>query len=554
MQIQRKRGSPFKSAARLQKIVRVFVKHGFENFAHRARLGRFIPERFLSPSFDQYTTAERLRMAFEQLGPAFVKLGQLLATRPDLIPKDISEEFKKLHDQVSVLPFSEIEPVMKEHFKGDISDVFKDFDDTPIGAASISQVYQATLKSGQPVVIKVQRPWVSQRIQEDIHVLYTLARLLDRYVPESRVYNPVGIIDEFFRTLELETNFIVEANNIRRFKINFSKESQIKIPHVYNEYSGKKILVMEKLEGIPLSHKEALEQEGIDREEILKTGLRCYMKMVFRDGLFHGDLHAGNLFVLPDNRVGLIDFGIVGRLNRKTQTSIVNMLLALASEDYERLAYEYVDLAPYTDRVDVDRLSRELRDIIAPYYGLTTQHVDVGKVLMDSTSLGSRHQLVLPSELVLFFKSLMAVETMGKLIFKDFDFISHSLGFIYEIAKARYEPKKLAKEAVSIARDVNSLILDLPRQFKQFLRRMNSPDFSFEIDVHGLQDIRRSIEASSNILFLGLIIGSLILSASLIMVFDKGPTFLDIMPLWSFIGYSLATIFGFAAFVNYTRK
>ena len=361
-------------------------------------------------------------MSFEQLGPTFIKFGQLLASRPDLIPKDFAEEFKKLHSDVTCLPFEQIEPLLFNHFGKPYLEVFKNFDKNPLAAASIAQVYRAVLTDGTPVVVKVQRPNIEEVINEDLAVIFTLAELIETYVPEAQIYNPTSLVEEFAKHLELETNFIVEANNIRRFTKNFAGEEQIVIPQVYGEFSGKKVLVLEELQGIPLSHKNALEQEGIDPEKVLKAGLRAYLKMVFTYGLFHGDLHAGNMFVLPNNRIGFIDFGVVGRLNQKTQEAIANILIALSQEDYDRLAYEYIDLAPYSGFVDVDNYARELRDLIAPYYGLTLKNMNIGKLLMDATSLAASYQIVLPTELVMFFKSIVSIEGMGRIIVKDLIF------------------------------------------------------------------------------------------------------------------------------------
>ena len=556
MQGLRRRGGSLRSAARLQKIVRVFAKYGFQHFIQRLRLGRFIPEKFISLSFEDYTRAERLRMAFEHLGPAFVKLGQLLSSRPDLVPKDVAEELEKLRDRVSIVPFSEIRLILNEHFSKDISEVFESIDEEPIGAASMAQVYQATLRGGTSVVIKVQRPGAWGVLQEDIEVLYTLARLLKRYVPESRVYDPEGVISEFSRLVELEVNFVVEANNIHRFQVNFQDIPWVQIPEVYKEHSGERVLVMEKLEGISLSDGEALEKQGVDREKVLERVIRLYLQMVFKEGLYHGDLHTGNLFWLSDERLGLIDFGVVGRLSQKTQSAIINMFFALADENYEWLASEYIDLAPYTDQVDVDPLARGLRDLMAPYYGLASRHMDVGKVLVDSTSLAAKYQLKLPPELILFFRSIIAVESIGRMMSDDFDLVSRSLGFVSEVARSRYTPKRVMRGMGAMVHDSSNLLLSLPRQVKQLLRRMNSPEFSFEVEIHSLRDIRRAIEVSSNILFLGLIIGSLILSASLIAVFDKGPWLFEglSLPLFSAIGYGLAGALSLVAFVNYIRK
>lgn len=492
-------------------------------------------------------------MSFEQLGPTWVKLGQLLASRPDLIPASFAEEFKKLHDQVATVPFEQIEMVLSNHFGRSLDTIFESFNESPLAAASIAQVYQAELKNGEKVVVKVQRPGIEETIEEDIGIIYFLADLIEKYIDEAKVFKPVAIVDEFFRSMEYETNFVVEMNNIRRFRENFASDDNVVIPRVYSEYSGKRVLVMEALQGTPLSHKEALNQEGVDPETVLRVGLRSYMKMVFRDGLFHGDLHAGNLFVLPDNKIGLIDFGVVGRLDSKSQAAIASMFIALATEDYDRLAYEYIDVAPYSDDIDADRLARSFRDLIAPHYGMTLKDINVGRLLMDSTGIAAKYGLGLPTELVTFFKSIMIVEGMGRSIAKDFDFMAYSMEFAAELVQSRYEPAKVFKGMSALGRDVNSLVTILPRQLKHLLRRVNSPDFSVKLSIHQVEDYKKSIESSANLIFLGLVIGSLVLSGSIIFVYDRGPTVFN-LPLLSVVFFMLAGFLGFVATVNYVKK
>lgn len=493
-------------------------------------------------------------MAFESLGPTFVKLGQLLATRPDLIPDEFREEFKKLHDDVPALPFSEIRPVLESHFGQSFEKIFQDFDERPLAAASIAQVHQATLKAGDRVVVKIQRPGIEKVINEDLNVLYTLAQLIKKYVPEARVVDPIAIVDEFFKSLQLETNFVVEANNIRRFQENFQTDSDVVIPYVYSELTGQKVLVMERLEGIPLSHRESLGQEGIDPEQILKKGLRTYLRMVFIHGLFHGDLHAGNIFVMPHNRIGLIDFGVVGRLNNKTQSAIANMLLALANEDYDRLAYLYVDMAPYARSVDIDRFARELRDLIAPYFGLTSKHVNIGKLLMDSTSVAFAQGLVLPSELIMFFKSMVTIEGMGHLISEDFDFLSSALEFADELLKERYQPQRVLKEASYVASDFVALARFLPRQIRQLARKWNSPDYSMRISIAEIDHHRRSLEKSADLIFLGFVIAALILGSSIVLLSPVTMPALLGLPFLSTLGYGIAAFLGGITFLNYLRR
>ena len=538
----------------MRTIIGVFARHGFQNVAERIKLGRFILERMSSTEdIDKFSMAERARMAFEQLGPTFIKFGQLLASRPDLVPEDFVEEFKKLHDQVAAVPFSEIHKELHDQFGTELDRIFAKIEEEPIAAASIAQVHRAMLTSGENVVVKIQRPGIEPIIKDDLNVLYMIADLLCRYIPESRPYNPAGIVNEFFKTLELETNFIVEANNIRRFRENFANDVNIVIPKIFMEYTRRHVLVMEALDGVPLSAPRALTQPGIEPDEVLRIILRCYMKMVFQDGLFHGDLHAGNLFIFPQNRVGLVDFGVVGRVNRKTQDAIASMLTALANEDYERLAFEYIDLAPFLERLDVDRFTTDVRDVIAPYYGLSLKNINLGKILLDSTAVAARHGLSLPTELMMFFKSVVTIESVARLISPEFDFLSYSLDYAQEVIRAKYVPGKAVHDITTIGRESASLIYFLPRQIRQSLRKLNSPQFSVKIRIAQIEDLKRSIETSSNIVFLGLIIGSLIMSASLILVFQN-PHARTGLPLASGISYLAAVFLGVIAFYNYIKK
>lgn len=539
--LRKRKGNPLKNAARLKKIVTVFARHGFQDLVERTGLSKVGLVEKIVPVVvnDKRSVPERLTACFEELGPTFVKLGQLLATRPDLTPSAWIEDFKKLHDQVQTLPWPQIEKSLKDHFGKNVSDVFQSFEENPLAAASIAQVHKAVLKTGEKVVVKIQRPGIEPVILEDLSILYTAAELLEKYVPEAKLYNPVAVVDEFAKSLELETNFVIEANNVRRFQDNFKDEPNIKIPEVYSEFSGKRVLVLEELEGIPLSHQNALNQEGIDPESVLKVGLRCYLKMVFTDGLFHGDLHAGNMFVLPNNRIGLIDFGVVGRLNGKTQSSIANMLVALAGEDYDRLAYEYLDLAPYASQVDPDLFARDLRDLIAPYYGLTLRHVNVGRLLMDSAVVAARYRLQLPSELIMFFKSIVTIEGMGRVIMKDFNFLAYSLEFASEIVQSRSEPTKVIREFSTIGRDLNALLAILPRQLKQLIRKLSSADYSSRIEIKDFEAFGNKVQSASDRVFWGLIISSLILGGALLQGLERGPTLLD-MPAASVASFGAA--------------
>lgn len=518
----------------------------------RINLGSFLQSK-TKVDKEHLSLPTRIKLSFEELGPTFVKFGQLLATRPDLVPQDYIDEMSLLHDQVHPLEFSVIKQVLASDLGPEWETHFLSIEPTPLGAASIAQVHRATLADGKKVVIKVQRPGIVQVINDDLNVLYFIAELLEKYIPEIRPFNPVGMVDEYFKTLELETNFVVEANNLRKFKELFKKETHIKIPTAYMELTTERILIMDELDGKPLSHEGALSQPGVNAEEIVKICLRAYLKMVFIDGFFHGDLHAGNFFVYPNNCVGLIDFGVVGRLNAKTQSAIVNMLIALSKEDYTRLAYEYVDLAPFSDDVNVDVFAKELQALISPYYGLTLKHMNVGKILMSSSSIAAQHGLMVPTELMMFFKSIVSVEGLGQRIIPDFDFLQHTLAMVGEVAQSQLQPTKLVDEASIILRESRGFFSALPRQLGLMLRRVNSPDYRTKVHIEGIEELRRSIEISFNLLFLGIIMAALIIASSLIYP-HPSPWLISGFPAFTVIGFLLAAGLGIVAFINYIKK
>ena len=472
----------------------VLARNGFQDLINKIKLGKFLFNRWVPSDLKELSAPVRLRMSFEELGPTFVKLGQLLASRPDLIPEEYCIEFQRLHDRVEPVSFSEIKKVIEDQYKVELHEVFPEFDEVPLASASIAQVHKAKLLDGTEVVVKVQRPGIAKTISEDLGVLEQLATLLDRYLPESRIYNPKAVVKEFGRSLSLETNFVIEANNIKRFRQNFLGDESILIPEVYIDFSAERVLVMEALAGLPLSNDLALKQPGVEPYTVLRLGVQTYLKMVYHHGFFHGDLHAGNLFILPDSKIGLIDFGVVGRLTRGTRSAIASMFLALAEEDFERMAYVYVDIAPYNEHVDVDAFAQDLAYVLGPYVGLTMRHINLGQLLMESTSLAAKHGIVLPAELILFFKSIVSIEGVARKISPDFDFMAESLESSRHLLQSGVDPKKLSQDLGVFLKDVNQFMYAFPRQLRQTLRRINHPDFAVKTEERNLELVEEAID------------------------------------------------------------
>ncbi|MFK8139385.1 MAG: ABC1 kinase family protein [Bdellovibrionales bacterium] len=547
-------GSTLMSANRMRHIVAVFAKHGFQNIAEQLQLGKFIFEKVSGSSIsEKYSTAERLRMSFEQLGPTWIKFGQMLATRPDIMPDDFIQELQKLNDQVPAVDFKTLRKHLSEQYEEDIDDIFSTIEEVPLGAASIAQVHRAKLVTGEDVVLKIQRPGIYASIKEDINILYSLGQLAENYLPELKVIGVSRMIEEYAGYLEQETNFIIEANNIGRFRKNFADDPHVVIPKVYSKYSNEKVLILEELQGRRLSDPTAFDQENISPEDVVQIGLRSFLKMIFQDGIFHGDLHAGNFFILPNQKIGLIDFGMVGYLSQKSRDSISSILIAIAGEDYEQLAHEFLELSPQSYNIDADTLMHDLQSLFAPYHGLNFSEFQIGKLLLDSSKVSSKHGLRLPSELMLLFKSILSIEGMGRAIGEDIDLLAYSNEFASEVLKSRYNQKRILKSMAILAKDSSALLYTLPRQTRQALKKFNSPDFKWKHEVHELDRINKTIEISSNLIFLGLVIGSLILAGTAGLFLTEGSFILG-TPAISFISFTLATLFGFLSFYNYMKR
>ncbi len=508
-------GQAVKNVQRFRQIVAVFSKHGFVDVVERMDLGKFLPGRLAAFAAEQAdrSTQERMRRAFEELGPTFVKLGQLLSTRPDLIPEAFIEEFTRLQDNVQPLPFDVVRVAVERELGRRLEEAYAVFDPEPLAAASIGQVHSAQLHSGERVVVKVQRPEIEKIIKTDISLLAFIAGLLEKYVPESRVIGPRTIVDEFFRTLSYELDFVVEANNMSKIAENMASIPEVVIPRVYKHLSTRKVLTLERFDGIRVNDLKALDAAGIDRKHVVQVGARAFFKAVMIDGLFHGDLHGGNLFILPGNRLGMIDFGIVGRLSEKSRDQLVNMIMSLLTEDYENLCYQYAELGASSPSIDLDGFQREVRNTLSPYMGLSLGDLNAGKVLIDATKIATKYNIKIPGDWMLVFKAILTIEGMGRTLDPGFDLLATGKDLVKDLVKNQYSVQRLSRDFLWVAKDVAALLQVLPRQIRWMFRKFNSNDFAFEIKSPDLQDIRSQLDVngrrvSSSVVVAGMFIAS----------------------------------------------
>ncbi len=540
LQAGRQIGQAVKNVQRLRQILGVFSRYGFADIVNRMSLGKYLPSKLASfaESQAEFNTPERVRRAFEELGPTFVKLGQLLSTRPDIVPEPFIEEFTKLQDNVQPLVFSVVKETVERELKRKLEDSYAFFDPTPLAAASIGQVHEARLHTGEKVVVKVQRPEIEKIIETDISLLAFLAGLLEKYIPESRIFSPRIIVDEFFRTLSYELDFQVEANNMTKMASNLASLPEIVIPKVYIHLSTEKILTLEKIEGIRVNDVKAIDAAGIDRKQIVALGTRAFFKAVMIDGIFHGDLHGGNLFVLPGNRLGIIDFGIVGRLSEKSRDQLVNMVMALLNEDYENLCYQYAELGSAGPSIDFDGFQREVRNTLAPYMGLSLDKLNAGKILIEATKIATRYNIKIPGDWMLVFKAILTMEGMGRILDPSFDLLGSGKDLVKDLIKNQYSIQRLTKDFLWVAKDVAALLQVLPRQIRWMFKKFASNDFALEFRSPDLENLRAQLDTNARRMSTSVLIAGLFIASSIALQHTAGP---------QAFGYPLVAVIFFGA-------
>ncbi|MBI4653705.1 MAG: AarF/ABC1/UbiB kinase family protein [Nitrospirae bacterium] len=554
----------YKNVGRIREIVNVFLRHGFGQLIEQLNLQRFIPLRKKLKVFgcwhpiEKHTIPERLRMAFSELGPSFIKLAQLLSSRPDLITKAFADEFKKLQDEVPPFPVEEAKEIIEAELHISIKDMFSYFEDPPIAAASIAQVHKAALKTGEKVVVKVQRPDIREIIETDIAILNIIARLMVKYIPESKVFNPLGIVDEFSKTVRKELNFVEEAKNAQRFKKNFAESPHIHIPIIYPDLTSERVIVMERLEGVRIDDIEGVELLGVDSHEIAKMGVEAYFKMMFEDGFFHADPHPGNIFVMPDGRLGLMDFGIVGWLTPELTENIANVLLALVDKDFDRLIDQYIELGIVTEEgVDIEVFKKELKaDLIEfyePLYGLAIAEINFAEYLDAITHLSIKHGLRLPSALLLMNKTLLILDNIGRQLDPAFNFMTVAEPYAAKLVRRQMGPGRIYERAKKNISDVSDFLATTPKQIGKLLRKTLRDELSIKINPIGMDRLIRDIDRSSNRLAFSIIVAAIIMGSSLLIQSGIGGKIFG-LPAVGAIGFFIAFILGLWLLVSIIKS
>lgn len=547
----------YKNIQRMRHIVAVLIKHGFYSVVERMNLHRILPltKRFRKRTVEEpeRSIPERIRLVFEELGPTFIKLGQLLSTRPDIFSEEYIEEFRKFQDKVPPFPFEKAVSQIEKELKVSISQLFQNIEKTPVAAASIAQVHRAVLLDGREVVVKVQRPDIEKILDTDISIMYTLANLLLKYFPELAVLGPVAIVDEFSRTIRKEMDFTLEASNTMKFRKMFKDNPHVYIPDVYWEFTSKRILTLERIRGIKIDNIEKLRKRGIDPARVAHILGETFLRMVMVEGFFHGDFHAGNIFVLGPEEIALVDFGITGRITDELKESLATMFIGLATQDYDTLVDEYARMGLLPDGIDLMEFKRDYRDLMEPYFVKPFEHTSLGELLMGYIRVSFRYGIRHPKELLLVNKCVIEIEGIGRLLDPKVDLLKEAQPYAKEFIRERYRPAKVLGEVVDDIKEVNALVKEAPFQLRQIMKKMVNDKFTIDFVHVGLENFISEIDRSSNRISFALIIASVIIGSSMIIQSGVGPMFMG-FPIVGLIGYAFAGILGLALAISILRS
>jgi ubiquinone biosynthesis protein len=508
---------------RLREISSVLTKHGFSAVARSAGLGRFLGDsddqvvEFESASFigeDRSEAAVRFRNVLEDLGPTFVKLGQILSTRPDIVPPEFMEELKSLQDRVPATPFESVKEQIEDSLGESLEELFKDFSEKPLAAASIGQVHRATTNEGDTVVVKVQRPGIEAKIRSDLDILFGLGRVLEATVKEFELYSPTAIVREFEKALLSELDFTSEARNIEEFGRNFEEVVEVSVPKVYRELTNERILTLEFIEADKLSDVEA----GSERaQRVLDNLLDAMVKMVMHDGFFHGDPHPGNILVDADANLIFIDFGLVGRLSGAQQDDLILLIISVLTGDVEGISRVLLRMGRPVGRVNLRAFKADIVEIRDRYLLSNLSDIDVSKFVQECTSAAQRHRIQLNPNYAILTKVAATVEGIMRALKPDLDIMAVGMPYARDLAKRRFSAKKVTQGLMQGAMGLSGFLTQIPQQLEQVVMDLEGGNLTVAVKNPSLDEVGKHLNTLGTRLFLGIISSGLAICAALIL-------------------------------------
>jgi ubiquinone biosynthesis protein len=534
------------------------LRHGLRSLLDRFGIHpiRSLRERLFGPDIKEQmlvlSEAERLRLAFEELGPTFIKFGQILSTRHDLIPEEYIRELSKLQDRVPPFSYQEArEMIEKEHGKS-LDEIFISFDPEPIAAASIGQVHHARLLGDEEVAVKVMRPGVEELVETDLSILMSFAKFAEKHIKKSRFYNPVGLMDEFSRVIRQEINYIHEAQNADKFYKNFAGSTAVRIPKVYWKYTTKRVLTLEFLEGIRISDIMLIEAAGLNRKNISVKFSNAYLKMIFEDGFYHADPHPGNILVSPEERIIFLDFGMAGYIDSNLRENLVNLMIAAQKDNIDMLIDSLVEIGLVSDVGSTSmQLRTNLKEFTSKYYTTTTKFIDPTAFLRDLIDVLIKSGGKIQTNIILLSKTLIMRDEISRKLDPEHNFSELVEPYVTRMIEERSGIPHLMQEAEKSLLDFGGLIKVFPKKFNHILTKVERGTLKIEIGLQDLEEAIQMVDIVSNRLAISVIIAALLVGSSLIIL--SGLPGLFGVPFLGIIGFLLAGIMGVGLVISIIR-
>ena len=540
---------------RTKSIVTVLVKNGFDDIVSAMGVEKYI--KFSIPKNSQkelkLSRSERIRKTVEGLGPTFIKMAQILSTRPDLIPLELADEFSKLQDDVEAIPFEQIQSRFVEEFGKDIDEIF-DGKLTLIASASLGQVYKGWLKSGEEVAVKVLRPGTKKMIHSDIQIMYHITSLLEDKLYSYGIDSPTKIVEEFERTIKKELDYNTEALNLKRFARNFEGNERILVPKLYEEFSCSTILTMELVDGIKVTDTNKLEEIGIDPKDVAKSGFDLLCEQIFEYRFFHADPHPGNIFALPDGRISFVDFGMMGSIAERDRKDFVDMIYYIVKEEEEKAAFCILKLAKVeNDNLDTDAFAKDMGDVIRTYFYGSLKDIKIKNLLSAIIALMSRHKVYFKENNYLLAKALITIEGVGKALDPDFNASEAIKPFVLRFYKENFSFSAFLSKASEMPKEFGDFLVQFPQDVKSIVEKMKSGKLKIEFQHMGLEEIEESIEKSANRLSVSVIIAAILIGSALLLL-AKTPPMLFGIPILGLAGFVTAVGMGIVLIRSIYKK
>jgi ubiquinone biosynthesis protein len=528
---------------RLNEILSILVEEGFGYLIDRAKLRKRLKRR--SKKKEEVPPEVRLRRTLERLGPTFIKFGQVLSVRPDLVPKNYIRELEKLQDHVAPFPFSEVKKQIETELNKPLHAIFSKFEKKPLASASISQVHKAVLKNGTIVAVKVQRPNVEEVMREDIEIMLHLASLAEKHIEKIRKYKPLNIVREFAEWTKNELDFLLEARNAKIFALNFKGSKDVVIPEVYDEYTTKKVLTLEFIDGIELNNivalKKELKRRKANPELLIKKGFNAILAQVFLHGFFHADPHPGNIIVTKNNSIAFVDFGIIGRFDNDLKEKTTDLLYGVVFYDVDKIATTLVDMGMEGES-NITGFKEEVRTIIEPL-----QESSIGEAKLSSTiesilHLSMEYNLQIPRQFVLFGKTLVTLEGIGLKYNPNFKLIDSARPFVENLMLRRLNPLNIMQSFAKNSLKLGRFMETFPDEATKALKKIQKGTIKVDLSDTDIKKLSVEIDRSSNRIAYSMLLAAFIIAGSVTIGMDMGPRIFD-LPIVSFLSFSFAAVF-----------